>query len=296
MELRVLKYFLVVAQERNISKAANILHITQPTLSRQLKELENELGVILFVRGNRKITLTEDGMFLQKRAEEIISLTEKTEVEIKVPNQALNGTIYIGGGETHVMKYLAKTMKNVQKKHPLIKFNLYSGNADDVIEKLDKGLIDFGIIISPANIDKYDSLELPGHDTWGILMHKDSPLSHKDSISPVDLMKEPLICSVQSFVHTKISNWFHKDYDSLNIVANYNLIYNASLLVEEKIGYAIGLKDLINTSGNSNLCFIPLKPKLESSLNIIWKKHQVFSKTNEVFLKELISTINNIHE
>lgn len=292
MELRVLRYFLAVAKEESITAASETLHVTQPTLSRQLMELEEEFGKKLFIRGNRKITLTDEGILLRKRAEEIVELVEKTETEITASDEIINGDIYIGGGETDAMRIIAHIVKKLQEKYPQVKYHLFSGNADDVTERLDRGLLDFGVVIEPANIQKYDYLKLPATDTWGVLMRKDSPLAQNTVIKPKDLHNIPLLCSRQSMVGKGISQWIGKDFEKLDIVATYNLVYNASLMVEEGIGYALSLDKLVNTTGNSALCFKPLEPKLEVGLNIVWKKSQVFSKAAKKFLEMLESELS----
>lgn len=292
MEFRVLQYFLAIAREETISKAAESLHITQPTLSRQMKELEEQLGKQLFIRGNRKINLTEEGILLRQRAEEIISLVEKTESEIMHSDTTISGDIYIGSGETEGMRILAKVIDTCHKEYPKIKFHLYSGNSQDVVEKIENGLIDFGVLIEPADISKYDFIKIPVKDKWGVLMRKDSPIASLKSITADTLKKLPLICSSQEIVKNEISGWLNDDYNKLNIVATYNLIYNASLLVEEGSGYALGLDKLINTSGNSKVCFIPLEPKLEVGLTLIWKKYHLFSKAASYFLNQLRKEIN----
>lgn len=289
MELRVLKYFLTIAREGSIIKAAETLYITQPTLSRQIMELEEELGTKLIIRGNknRKISLTNEGIRLKKRAEEIVELTERTELEFKNQSKEISGDIYIGGGETDSMRLIAKLALKLQKKHPNIRYHLYSGNADDIVEKLDKGLLDFGILVGPANIKNYNYLKLPFTETWGLLMRKDSFLSSKDTIKKEDLLDLPLIISRQSLVENQVSGWGIQELEKLNIVATYNLIFNASLMVDEGFGYALCLDKLINTTSESNLCFKPLEPTLEVNLDIIWKKHQIFSKPAEKFLQLL---------
>ena len=287
MELRVLQYFLAIAREESISGAAEYLHITQPTLSRQMKELEEEFGKQLFIRGNRKITLTDDGLLLRKRAEEIVSLVEKTESEMTLSDNLISGDIYIGGGETDAMRLIAKAIHTIQESHPHIVFHLYSGNDEDVTDKLDKGLIDFGILIEAKDTSKYDFIKLPVHDVWGVLMRKDSPLASLEKITPKDIIDLPLICSDQDMVKNEISGWMGKDFNQLHIIATYNLLFNASLLVSEGQGYALGLDRIINTSGNSSLCFIPLEPRLEADLVLVWKKYQVFSKAADCFLKKV---------
>lgn len=291
MEIRILKYFLAVANEESITKAAEFLNITQPTLSRQLMELETELHTKLLVRGkrNKKIVLTDDGKLLRKRAQEIIELTAKTESEFLIDEKNIIGDIRIGAGETDAMRIIAKTAKELQKEYPHIKYHLYSGNGEDITEKLDKGLIDFGLLIEPVNKKEYGFISLQQKDSWGLLMRKDSPLAHKEYIEARDLLNIPLLCSRQYLVKNQISSWLGYDYEKLNIIGTYNLLFNASLMVEEGSGYALCLDNLINTTGNSNLCFKRLKPSLEAGLLIVWKKNQVFSKCAKLFLQKLQS-------
>ena len=291
MEIRLLKYFLAIIREGSISGAADSLHITQPTLSRQLKDLEDQLNTTLFIRGNRNISLTDAGLLLRKRAEEIIMLVDKTEKDFLHNNDIISGDIYIGCGETDVMRIIARITKKLQSEYPHVKVHLFSGNADDITEKLDKGLLDFCVLIEPADIKKYDFLQLPIKDKWGLLMPKDSPLSSKSVITPDDLLNIPLLTSRQALVSNEFSGWLGSDFEKLNIVATYNLIYNASLMVEEGVGYALCLDKLINTTGNSNLCFRPLSPKLECCLDIVWKKHHVFSSSALNFLKRIQSEL-----
>ena len=287
MELRELKYFLAVTREQNISKAAEALFITQPNLSRQMQNLEKEIGQQLFIRGTKKITLTEAGKLLRKRAEEIIELYTQTEAELHTPITGISGDIYIGGGESYVMGLIAKAAYSVRCDYPNVKFHLFSGDSGTISERLDKGLIDFGIFIEPFDLSKYDHMRLPQYDTWGVIMRKDSPLAEKEYITPEDLWDKPIIRSRQSIGKNKIGEWFQKSEEELNIVATGNLLYNMSLLVEEGLGYAVSLDKIINTTGNSNLCFRPLYPELISHLDIAWKKYQVFPKCAEIFLKRL---------
>ncbi|PEL18877.1 LysR family transcriptional regulator [Bacillus wiedmannii] len=292
MEIRVLRYFIAVANEESISAAAKQLHLSQPTLSRQLKDLEMELGTDLFIRGNRKISLTEEGKYLFKKAKEIVDLADKTEANLKDSKEMISGEVYIGAGETEAMHLIAKTLKVLIKDYPNIRFHLYSGNADDIKSKLDSGLLDFGVVIEPTDKQKYEYAQLPAKDTWGVLMCKDSPLSDKQVISPVDLIDKPLFISRQSTVSNELTGWFGESIDNLNIVATYNLLYNAALMVEEGIGYALCIDKIINTSENSKLCFKPLQPKLEANLNIIWKKNQVFSNAAHAFINQLRNSMN----
>lgn len=283
MELRVLQYFLAVARAQSISGAAEFLHLSQPTLSRQIKDLEKELGKQLLIRGNRRITLTEEGMILCKRAEEIMELVKKTESEITLSDESIAGDIYIGAGESNSVGYIAKAANALRREYPLVHFHIESGDAQTVYEQLDKGLIDFGLLFGNIDLTKYNSISLPTKDTWGVLIPKDSELAKRDVITPNDLIKEPLIVSRQGITRGELQNWFKLPEEKLNVVATYNLLYNASLLVEEGVGYALCLDKIINTS-NCNLCFKPLYPKLEVSMSIVWKKHQVFSKASNKFL------------
>lgn len=291
MDIRVLRYFLAVVNEGSITAAANALYLTQPTLSRQLKELEEELGKKLFHRSNHRIALTEEGLLLRKRAEEILDLVHKTKAEFIDLEETIGGDIYIGCGETEVIKYVAQVVRTLQLKYPLIRFHLESGNAAYVIEKLDKGLLDFGIVIEPVDIAKYHYLNMPSKDTWGLLMRKDAPLASHKVITLPDLLTLPLICSKQLLMESSskndVINWFGDSYSAFNIVATYNLIFNAAILVREGVGYAITLDKLANTSNESDICFRPFYPALESGLTMIWKRSQVFSKASELFLAQM---------
>lgn len=290
MELRVLQYFLAVAREQSIIRAAESLHLSQPTLSTQIKAMEEELGKQLLIRGtkgSRKVTLTEEGMILRKRAEEILNLVQKTEREISLSDQVIVGDVYIGTGETDAVRFIAKAARELYKTYPGIHYHISSGNAQFVIEQLDKGLIDFGIVFGLVDHVKYNSIEMPFKDIWGILMLKDSPLAGKETIAPEDLWDKPLILSQQADNRGELTSWMKKEMSELEIVATYNLLFNASLMVEEGLGYAIGFDKIINTSGNSNLCFRPLSPKREASMSIIWKKYQVFSKACEKFMQKM---------
>ena len=286
MELRVLQYFLAVAKEQNISAAAQSLHLTQPTLSRQLRELEEELGKELMIRGSRKITLTEDGMLLRKRAEEILELVGRTQQEIMRSDDAVSGDIYIGTGETDGVRQIARTANQLQEAYPGIRFHIVSGDAVDVCEQLDKGLLDFGVLLGDIDKTKYHYMELPMKDTWGVLMRRDSPLAQQNTVSPRDLWDKPLILSRQVDNKSGLYRWLRKEPSELRTVATYNLIYNASLMVDEGMGYAFTLDKLVNTTG-SQLCFRPLHPKLELGMYLVWKKSQIFSKAAELFLQHL---------
>lgn len=284
MELRELRYFLAVANEESISRAAKELFVTQPNLSRQMKKLEEETGRQLFVRGSRKITLTEAGKLLKKRAEEILELYDKAQDELHAPPLTVEGEVRIGGGESRAFALIARAICAVQRNYPNVKFDIYSGDSQAVSEKLDKGLIDFGIFIEPTDLSPYDSLRLPLNDRWGVIMRKDSPLAQKQFITPENLRGLPVIRSRHSLGKSLVSDWFGEA--ETEPVATYNLLYNASLLVESGAGYAVSLEGLINTQGG-DLRFVPLRPELQSRLDIAWKKYQIFSPAAEVFLSEL---------
>lgn len=287
MDIRILQYFLAVAREESITRAAETLHMTQPPLSRQLKELENEIGKQLLIRGNKRVTLTEDGMLLRKRAEEMVELMEKTKAELATSNEIINGDIFMGSGETDAVSTIAKVAKSLQAEHPHIRYHIYSGDAGHITQRLDKGLIDFGLLVEPFDMTKYDYVRLPVKDTWGILMRKDSPLAAKEYITAEDLWDQPLIISHQTSLSEEMISWLGRSMDELNIVATYDLIYNASRFVKMGFGYVIALDKLINTSGDSELCFRPLYPATEAGLCIVWKKYQVFSRAAELFLKQI---------
>lgn len=291
MELRVLQYFLTICREESISGAAQTLHLTQPTLSRQLKDLEEELGKQLFIRGNRKIALTEEGMILRKGAEEIMQLVQKTENDINLADKTLAGNIYIGAGETDAVRFIAKAQQNIRKDYPLVSFHMESGDRITIMESLDKGLLDFALIFGEVDASKHESLEIPYLDTWGVLMRRDSPLAEKECIQPEDLWEQPLLISRQEYSKKTLFPWLKRDFGQLNIIGTYSLLFNASIMVEEGLGYALGLDKIINVSGNSRLCFRPLSPRIQSGTHIIWKKYQPLTKAAEKFLEQLKASV-----
>ncbi|MDR3363265.1 MAG: LysR family transcriptional regulator [Desulfovibrio sp.] len=295
MELRALRYFLAIANEESISGAAAYLNLTQPTLSRQLLDLEEELGVKLMIRGGRKVTLTEKGRLFRNRALEIVELADRTAQEFAASDEGVSGEIHIGGGETEAMRLIAGAAADFRKMHPQVRYHLFSGNAEDVIERLDKGLLNFGVLLGPTNLENYESLRLPIVDTWGILMRKDSPLASLEAVRPEDLRDAPIIGPRQRLITGELAEWIGRDFGKLNIVATYNLIFNVTIMVDEGIGYAFCLDKLVNTA-NSNRCFKPLEPFIESYWDIVWKKYQVFSKPVEKllsFLREKVTSANN---
>lgn len=287
MELRVLKYFLAVVKAQSISGAAEALHLSQPTLSRQIKEMEEELGKQLLIRGSRKVALTEEGMLLRRRAEEIVALVKKAEDEIAQSEDVLAGDITIGAGETDAVRFIAKAARIIQLEHPMVHFHISSGDKVNVVEELDKGLIDFGLLFGQVDKAKYECLELPAEDKWGVLMRRDSELAEKNSISPEDLRGKPLIISRQALRDAELETWLKRDAEKLDIVATYSLLFNASLMVDEGMGYALCLDKIINVTGESNLCFRPLDTEQGAQISIVWKKNQIFSKASEVFLEKM---------
>lgn len=293
MDIRVLRYFHTVAREKNISRAAQALHLTQPTLSRQLRELEEELGVCLFSRsgGSRHITLTEEGLLLCKRAEEILALVDKTEAEISACQANIGGDIHIGSGETSLVRYIAGALHTVQESHPQIRFHLYSGNGDEVTERLNKGLIDFGVVTGLAHTAQYELLPLPAEDVWGLLMRRDHPLAVRKHITSEDLRHLPLILSGQRFTGEALRQWCGEGYESLHVVASYTLLYNASVMVKEGIGCALGLDSIVPTTKESGLCFRPLFPPQKTGWNVIWKKERPLSKPAGLFLGALRASL-----
>ena len=294
MEIRALENFLAVAREQNITAAAESLHISQPALSTQLKSMETELGKQLLIRGvkgSRKVILTEEGMILRKRAEEILLLMRRTEEEIAGSNETIAGNVFIGTGETEIVRLFARIAKKLQQKYPDIRYHISSGNAEHVLEYLDKGLIDFGLLFTEIDTQKYEAIPVPIKDTWGVLMRKDSPLAQKETICPKDLWDKPLIVSHQKGDDAYLNQWLGREESELIIVATYNLVFNASLLVDEGLGYALCYDKLVNTQG-SNLCFRPFSPRLDAYGFIVWKKYQVFSKAANIFLQDLRSMLS----
>ena len=283
MDFRTMQYYLAITREGNISAAAEALHISQPALSRQIKELEEELGVTLFVRGQRRITLTEEGMVLRRRAEEMLRLMELTEAEISQVRNKVAGDIRIGAGESHVFHYISRAAGKLHEAHPDIRFLINSGDTQDLLEQLDNGLLDFALIFSPFDQGLYHFIELPEPEHFGLLMRKDSPFAQMETIPLQALESIPLILSRAS--NGRI--FAGKEEIRRNVVATYNLIYNASLLVEDGVGYAIGFDGLINTTGDSPLTFRPLEASVQSRGTLIWKKYQALSPAVRLFIQEL---------
>jgi len=287
MELRIMQYFLTVVYEENITSAAEKLHITQPTLSRQMMQLEEELGVQLFRRGKRKIALTSEGLLLKRRAEEILDLTNRTEKELKQQKPLMNGEIAIGGGETQFMRLLAEHIKRFSLDYPQVTYKFYSADADEIKDRANKGLLDICLLTEPVDVEKFDFLRIPQKEKWGVLMRKDSPLAQKEEINPDDLLPYPILVAGRSIVRNELVNWFGDAFDRMNIIGSYNLIYNAAIMVEADLGYALCLEKLIPDSEDGPFCFRLLDPVLETGVVIAWKKYQTFPPVVAKFIEEL---------
>lgn len=288
MEIRVLRYFLAVAQEGSVTRAARALHLTQPTLSRQIRELEEELGQTLFSRGGRELSLTREGLLLRQRAEEIVGLAEITEKEFRsLGEKTVSGDLSIGCGESKALSFVTDALKVLQDEHPLIIPHFFSGNGEIVMDRLDKGLLDFAVLMGAENTERYYSLPLPNHDTWGLLMDKDDPMAQKKAITAEDLLDIPLILSPQSLSRDELSGWLGFPMSRLHIAATYTLLFNGSLMVRSGLGYALCFDHIAPSGKDSPFAFRPLSPLLTSPLSLVWKKHQILSAPAEAFLAKI---------
>lgn len=276
MDLRLLEYYLAVAKTGNITKAAEQLHITQPTLSRQLMDLEEALGATLLIRGKRQVTLTEAGVLFQQRAQEIVTLVEKTNRDIADQNDLTGGTVVIGCVESCASRMLPEVLATFSQQHPRVRYELYSADGDDIREKLDRGDLDFGILMEPVEAAKYDGFRLPYWETWGLLMRKDDPLAEMVSIGKEEFLSIPLIMPRREIVQDKIAGWFGADRSQLNTIVSNNLINNAALLVEAGLGYEVTVGGAINIRGGKDLCFVPFVPERKSGHMFVWKKNRIF--------------------
>lgn len=288
MEIRVLRYFLEIAREGNMTKAAEYLHVSQPTLSKQMKELEAELGKKLFRRGSSSVHLTNEGMLLRKRAEDILDMVDKTTEEFRSLDVITGGEIKIGCAESHQIKYLARSIYNLKKKYPLLRYHLSSGNTEQVAECLDKGLIDFAVIVEPPDLSRYNYLEVPETNRWGVVMLADDPLAQKEKIRVEDLLGLELMTSQQAML-VDIPRWCGEKADMLNLSGTLNLFYNGSVFVKEGLGYLLTFEHLVETGEGCPLRFRPLDPLLETKMYVIWKKYQVFTPIAELLLEQLKS-------
>lgn len=294
MELRVLRSFLEVARRGNFTAAARALNLTQPTLSRQMQELEADLGVALLVRGKRRTALTSAGAYLAERAAELLELAERTRNSLAAAGAAVHGEVAIAGGETRAMRLVARAIRQTRRSEPGIRFHLFSGNAEAVAERLEKGLADFGIFIGGASLEPFDYLTLPLEDVWGLLLRRDHPLAARKAIAPADLAGLALICSAQAMVDNELGGWLGGGAPPLRVVATYTLLYNASLLVREGVGQAVCIDGIVDTRAASGLCFRPFRPRLTVSLALAWKKGRVFSSAASVFREALLAEIARV--
>lgn len=284
LEIRVLRYFLAVAQEGSVTRAARALHLTQPTLSRQIRELEEELGQTLFSRGGRELSLTREGLLLRQRAEEIVGLAEITEKEFRsLGEKTVSGDLSLGCGESKALSFVTDALKVLQDEHPLIMPHFFSGNGEIVMDRLDKGLLDFAVLMGAENTERYYSLPLPNHDTWGLLMDKDDPMAQKKAITAEDLLDIPLILSSQSLSRDELSGWLGFPMSRLHIAATYTLLFNGSLMVRSGLGYALCFDHIAPSGKDSPFAFRPLT----SPLSLVWKKHQILSAPAEAFLAKI---------
>ena len=285
MEIRSLRYFLTIAREENMTRASEILHVSQPTLSKTLKSLEDELGKKLFIRHSFSISLTEEGILLRKRAEDLITMVDKITDEFISLDDIKGGNIYFGLAESYQIRYLAHFIKDFKKIYPKLRYHITSGDTELVSEKLDKGILDFAVLAELPNTNKYNYLCFPSSDIWGLVMLKDDPLANKKEISFDDLINLPLFCSEQGW-NSDISSWCHNRINELHLEGSFRLSYNGSLFVYEGLGYLLTYDHLIDTSKDSKLVFRPLTPMLKANMYLIWKKNQIFSPIAQKFLIE----------
>lgn len=283
MEIRTLRYFLAVAREENMTRAAEMLHVTQPTLSKQLKALEDELGKKLFIRHSFSIQLTEEGILLRRRAEDLVEMADKITTEFITLDDITGGDIYFGLAETYQIRFLARKISAFKKAYPGLRYHITSGDTEQVTEKLDKGVIDFAVLADEPNTARYHHLPFPEADVWGVVMPGDCPLAAREKVNASDLIGLPLFCSEQGW-DRDISRWCGARINDLNLEGSFRLSYNASLFVKEKLGYLLTFDRLIDTSPGSGLVFRPLFPRLETKIYLVWKKYQVFAPIAERFL------------
>ena len=286
MEIRTLRYFLAVAREENMTRAAELLHVTQPTLSKQLKSLEEELGKKLFIRHSFSIKLTEEGVLLRNRAEDLVGMADRIEKEFISLDDITGGDLYFGLAESYQISLLAREINTFKQNYPNLRYHITSGDTEQVAEKLDKGLLDFAVLAEIPDASKYDSLVFPEADIWGVVMPSDSPLAKKKAIRVDDLIGLPLFCSGQGW-EKDIPGWAKDKMEQLHLEGSFRLSYNASIFAKEHLGYLLTFDKLVDTSAGSGLVFRPLTPKLETSLYLIWKKYQTFSPIAERFMNQI---------
>ena len=286
MEIRTLRYFLAVAREENMSRAAELLHVTQPTLSKQLKSLEDELGKKLFIRHSFSIKLTEEGILLRNRAEDLVSMADKIQQEFVSLDDINGGDLYLGLAESYQLRYLAKSIKEFKQHYPNLHYHITSGDTEQLSEKLDKGLLDFQVLVELPDSRKYEYIEFPQTDTWGLIIPADDPLAKKKAIRLDDIKGIPLFCSDQAW-NGDIKNWAKERFSELQLEGSFRLSYNGSIFTMEGLGYLLTYEHLIDTSKDSGLVFRPLSPKLENRIYIAWNRYQAFTPIAERFLAHL---------
>lgn len=292
MEIRVLRYFMEIAREENMTRAAEHLHISQPSLSKEIRKLEEELGHPLFIRTNKSMRLNDEGMLLRKRAEDILAMVDKTTEEFSLLDSITGGEIRIGCAESIQIRYLARVVKSFKEKYPNFIFHIFSGDTEPVAERLDRGLLDLAVIVEPPNLSRYNYLPVPESDRWGVVMRRDSALAEKTELTFDDIYGLPLFASEQS-IKADFPRWCGENAEKLNITGTFNLAFNGSVFVREELGYLLTFEHLIDTSEKSELCFRPIVPLLETKMYIIWKKYQIFSPIAELFLKKLKMEFSN---
>lgn len=295
MEIRVLRYFLAVVREESITKAAELLHITQPTLSRQIAQMEEEMGVKLFDRGTRKIVLTNEGLLLRRRAEEILELVDKTERELSAQDEMVEGTVSVGCGDLAAVQLLPELIRSFHERYPAVTFDLYTATADHIKDRMDRGLTDVGLLLEPINMEKYDYIRLNQREQWVVVMHPDSPLANLDRITPKDLKGVPLILPRRLNVRSELARWFGADFDKLNILLTSNLPSNSSIVVHHKLAYSIVVKGSISFWDKKKITYRPLSPELEATSVMAWKRHQPFALAAEKFIGYCKSTLSMNH-
>lgn len=281
-----MRYFLAAAREENMTRAAELLHVTQPTLSKQLKSLEDELGKKLFIRHSFSIQLTEEGVLLRKRAEDLVRMADKITEEFHTLDDLSGGEIFLGLAESYQIRRIAAVIRTLKNIYPDLRYHITSGDTEQVTEKLNKGIIDFAVLAQEPDTSRYHSLKFPDSDLWGVVMPASCPMAQKETIRMEDLIGLPLFCSEQGW-HNDITKWCNNRIDQLHLEGSFRLSYNGSLFVKEGLGYLLTFEHIINTSPDSGLVFRPLAPKLETNIYLIWKKYQVFTPISERFLEML---------
>ena len=287
MELRTLRYFLAAAQEENITRAADILHVTQPTLSRQIMDLERELGVTLMLRGRNGLTLTDDGIFFRQRAQEIVELADRLEKSFVERQNDISGMVVIGASEAVGGQTLAKLIKEFSEKYPAVQFTLYNETVDNVKDRLDKGLVDIGLLLDPIDVTKFDYVRLSQQDTWGLLVRDDHPLMGKESLAADDVAPYPLILPLRDSIRAEILNWLGREEKELKIPLFYTLLSNAALMVAEGLGCAFCMDGALAIRSDPRLRFIPLEPRRMTHSVLVWKKNNLFSPAASLFIQEI---------